>query len=85
MTGKNADTESAALEQLLLRADGKGILAAADRRLISACGPAGIAAVLSLAGSGCRVEIHARARSQDSDDDPARIVHYAAVSIDTAS
>ena len=85
MTGKDADAESAAIEQLLLRADGKGIVAAAERRLISACAPAGIAAVLSLAGNGCRVEILARARSQEKDDDPSRVVHYAAVSIDTVS
>jgi hypothetical protein len=86
MTGKDAEAESAALEQLLLRADGRGVVAAADRRLISACAPAGIAAVLSLAGRGCKVEILARARSKDGDDDdPSRVVHYAAVSIDTVS
>jgi AmmeMemoRadiSam system protein B len=85
MTGKDADAESAAIEQLLLHADGKGVLAAADRGLISACAPVGIAAVLSLAGSGCRVEILARARSQEKDDDPSKVVHYAAVSIDTVS
>ena len=84
MTGKDAEAESAALEQLLLRADGRGVVAAADRRLISACAPAGIAAVLSLAGRGCRVEILARGQSRD-DDDPSRVVHYAAVSIDTVS
>ncbi len=86
MTGKDADAESAAIEQLLLRARRKGHRGRrGSRRLISACGPAGIAAVLSLAGSGCSVEILARARSQEKDDDPSRIVHYAAVSIDTGS
>ncbi len=84
MTGKDPDAESAAMEELLLRADAKGVVAAAERRLVSACAPAGIAAVLALAGSGCRVEILARARSQDQED-PSRVVHYAAVGIDPAS
>jgi AmmeMemoRadiSam system protein B len=84
MTGKDPDAESAAMEQLLLRGDAKGIVAAAERRVISACAPAAIAAVLSLAGSDCRVEMLARARSQAEDADPSHVVHYAALSIDPA-
>ena len=50
MTGKDIDAENAAMEELLAQGDWSGVLAAAEKRRISACGAAGIAAVLSLAG-----------------------------------
>jgi AmmeMemoRadiSam system protein B len=81
MTGRDTDSECAALEELLSRCDWKGVLSASENRLISACGVSCIAGILSLAGEGCHVQVLARARSQDTDDDPSRAVHYAAVSV----
>jgi hypothetical protein len=85
MTGKSPDAESSVMESLLTTGDWRGIIAAAERRQISACCAAGIAAVLSLAGTGCKVEIVARASSRSSETDDSRIVHYTGVSIDTAA
>ncbi len=85
MTGKNADAENAVMDSLLLKGDWRGMIAAAEKRQISACCVAGIAAVLSLAGPGCRVEIRSHASSRSSEADDSRIVHYAGVSIDTAA
>lgn len=85
MTGRNVERESAAIEELLRQGDWRGVVAAGERRLISACGVAGIAAVLCLAGEGRRVEVLARAHSQARDEDESRVVHYAAVSVDTGS
>jgi hypothetical protein len=85
MTGKDPDAESAAMDSLLTRGDWRGIVSAAEKRQISACCVAGIAAVLSLAGAGCTVEILARTSSRSSETDDSRIVHYAGVSIDTAA
>jgi AmmeMemoRadiSam system protein B len=82
MTGKDTEAEAAALESLLSGGNWKGVLEAAEKRRISACGASGIAALMALAGDGCRVQILARASSRGVDDDPARIVHYAAVSLD---
>jgi MEMO1 family protein len=82
MTGRDIAAENAALEELLAQADGKGVLAAAEKRRISTCGAAGIAAMISLAGEGCRARVLARGSSLGRDDDLMRIVHYAAVSIE---
>jgi AmmeMemoRadiSam system protein B len=82
MTGKDAEAEAATMEGLLTAGDWKGMLDAAQKRRISTCGAAGIAALLCLAGDGCRVQILARSSSRGVDDDPVRIVSYAAVSID---
>jgi AmmeMemoRadiSam system protein B len=82
MTGKDIAAENAALEELLAQGDGRGVLAAAEKRRISTCGAAGIAAMISLAGEGCRARVLARGSSLGRDDDPMRIVHYAAVSIE---
>ena len=82
MTGKDIAAENTALEELLARGDGKGVLAAAEKRRISTCGAAGIAAIISLAGDGCSARVLARGSSLGRDDDPMRIVHYAAVSIE---
>jgi AmmeMemoRadiSam system protein B len=82
MTGKDPEAEAAALEGLLTGGNWKGVLEAAEKRRISTCGAAGIAALLALAGDGCRVQILARSSSRGVDDDPSRIVHYAAVSVD---
>jgi AmmeMemoRadiSam system protein B len=82
MTGRDIAAENAALEDLLAHGDGKGVLAAAEKRRISTCGAAGIAALISLAGEGCRARVLARGSSLGRDDDIMRIVHYAAVSIE---
>jgi AmmeMemoRadiSam system protein B len=82
MTGKDPEAEAAALEGLLTGCNWKGVLEAAEKRRISTCGASGIAALLALAGEGCRVQILARSSSRVVDDDPSRIVHYAAVSLD---
>jgi len=81
MTGRDADAENAALESLIEACDWRGIAGAAERKRISPCGAAGIAAVLSLAGDGCRTEFLARASSRGRDEDPSRVVHYAAIGI----
>jgi MEMO1 family protein len=82
MTGRDIAAENAAMEDLLARGDGAEVLAAAEKQRISACGAPGIAAVMRLAGRGCRVRVIARGSSLGRDDDLLRIVHYAAVSID---
>jgi AmmeMemoRadiSam system protein B len=84
MTGHDTERESAALEDLLSRSDWKGVVSASESRRISACGASCIAGVLSLAGEGCRVQILARGRSQEKDDEVSRVVHYAAVSVESA-
>jgi hypothetical protein len=83
MTGHDTEKESATLEELLSRCDWKGVVSASENHRISACGATCIAGVLSLAGAGCRVQILARARSQEMDEDASRIVHYAAVSVES--
>ena len=85
MAGRDTDRERAVLEELLVQRDWRGILTAAEARRISSCGSTCIAAALLLAGEGCGVEVLARGRSQDADDDPGRTVHYAAVGISQAA
>jgi len=85
MTGKDVEKESTLLEQLLCQGDWKGLVRAAERRLISACGVAGMASVLALAGEGCRVEVLARAHSREKDEEEPRVVHYAAVGIEAGA
>jgi MEMO1 family protein len=85
MAGRDTEKERAALEEILGRCDWRGVLAAAEGRRISACGSTCIAAILLLAGEGCTARVLARARSEESDADPTRVVHYAAVSISRAS
>jgi hypothetical protein len=84
MTGHDTEKERVAIEDLLSRCDWQGVVTAAENRRISACGASCMAGVLSLAGEGCQVQILARARSQDLDEDVSRIVHYAAVSVEAA-
>jgi AmmeMemoRadiSam system protein B len=81
MTGKDTSRESQELEGLLTRRDWKGMLGAAEARRISACGASCMAALLALAGDGCDVQVLARGRSEEPDEEPARVVHYAAVSV----
>jgi AmmeMemoRadiSam system protein B len=83
MTGKDTEAERAAMEQLIAAGDWRGIAQALQSKRISACGAAGIAALLALAGSSCRARFLARASSRGMDEDPSRIVHYAAVDFDT--
>jgi AmmeMemoRadiSam system protein B len=81
MSGRDTGKERELVEDLLGRRDWRGVLAASESRRISACGATCIAAILLLAGEGSKVEVLARARSEESDDDPSKVVHYAAVSI----
>jgi MEMO1 family protein len=84
MTGRDIEAESAALEDLLGGCDWRGVIAASKKKLISACGSTGIAAVLSFLGNGCSARILARGSSRGEDADESRIVQYAAVSLDRA-
>ena len=85
MTGKDVEEEGAALEALISGMDWKGILSASERRRISACCPAGMAAILSLATRECRVRVLARATSAGRDEDPRRVVQYAAFGLERGS
>jgi hypothetical protein len=82
--GRDADAESTLMQDYLGRCDGKGMLAAAEKRQLSACGVAGIAAVVGLAGEGCTARVLARGSSRGREEDPGRIVHYAAAGISSA-
>jgi MEMO1 family protein len=85
MTGKDVDKENTLLEKILCQGDWRELVRAAERRTISACGVAGMASVLALAGEGCRVEMLARAHSRERDGEESRVVHYAAVGIDAGA
>ena len=82
MSGRDIEAERAALEALLADGDWKGLIAAAKRKQISACGATGMAALLSFLGAGCRARVLARGSSLGEDADESRVVHYAAVSLD---
>lgn len=79
--GRDADAESALMQDYLGRCDGRGMLAATERRQLSACGVAGIAAVVGLAGDGCAARVLAAGSSRGHEEDPGRVVHYAAAGI----
>jgi len=85
MTGKDTDSECAAVEALLAEGDWRALAAAEEKRKISACGATPIAALLRLAGKGCKVQVLGRACSRDKGEDPSRTVHYAAVGMDKES
>ncbi len=78
LAGRDPDAENSLMEDLLARCDGPGMLAAAERRQVSACGIAGIAALLRLCGSGCTVRLLARGSSRGREEGVRRVVHYAA-------
>jgi AmmeMemoRadiSam system protein B len=80
--GRDPDRETAAFETLVTARDWKGLVTSAGRRLVSACGVAGVAALLSLAGEAGSARILARGSSRASDEDPSRVVSYAAVGLD---
>jgi AmmeMemoRadiSam system protein B len=79
--GRDADAESTLMQDYLGRCDAKGMLAATEKRQLSACGVAGMAAVMGLAGDGCAARLLARGSSRGREEDPDRIVHYAAAGI----
>jgi AmmeMemoRadiSam system protein B len=83
MTGKDTEAECAAMEQLIAAGDWNPIAQASQSRRISACGAAGIAAILAMADNSCRARFLAHASSRGMDEDPSQIVHYAAVDFDT--
>jgi len=82
MTGRDPEAESSLLEDLVTRKDWRGMIGAEEKRRISACGATGIAAVLSLGGSGCRVSIVERGSSRNDEQGPSRTVQYAAIGFD---
>ena len=82
MTGKDTDGESSAMESLMAAANWRELVAAEEKKRISACGATAIAALLRAAGHGVRIEILNRASSREREDDPARTVHYAAIGLD---
>ena len=85
MTGHDMEAENAAAESLLVGRDWRGLLAAAGKKTISACGAAGMAAVVRIAGETSTVRTLARSTSRAQDEDTARVVHYVAVSIETST
>jgi MEMO1 family protein len=82
MTGRDTESENTTLEALLAGCDWKGVLGASETGRISACGPAGIAALLALAGPECKVRILARSSSRNTEPGTEHTVHYAAVSVE---
>lgn len=82
MTGRDTAAESSLLEDLVSRKDWRGVVGAEEKRRISACGATAIAAVLSLAGGGCRVSVVERGSSRNDEQGPAQIVQYAAIGFD---
>ena len=81
MTGKDTDAECAAFEALLAAGDWKAMIAAEEKKKISACGATAVAALLRLGGPGCTAKVHNRACSREKEDDPIRTVHYAAIGL----
>ena len=78
LVGRDPDAECTLMEDLLGRCDAEGMLAASERRQLSACGVAGVAALLRLCGGGCAVRFLARGSSRGQEEEPGRVVHYAA-------
>jgi MEMO1 family protein len=85
MTGKDADSECAAFESLVAAGDWRALIAAEEKKKISACAVTAVAALLRLAGPQCRIAVADRACSREKEDDPARTVHYAAIGLDNGS
>jgi hypothetical protein len=79
--GRDPDAECTLMEELLGRSDAEGMIAASERRQLSACGVAGMAALLRLCGSGCTVRFLARGSSRGREEEPGRVVHYAAAAL----
>jgi AmmeMemoRadiSam system protein B len=82
MTGKDTDSECAVFESLVAAGDWRALVAAEEKKKTSACAVTAIAALLRLAGPGCRIAVHGRACSREKEDDPSRTVHYAAIGFD---
>ena len=82
MTGKDTDSESAVFESLVTAGDWRALVAAEEKKKISACAVTAIAALLQLAGPECRIALSGRASSREKEDDPSRTVHYAAIGFD---
>jgi hypothetical protein len=78
LVGRDPEAENALMEDLLGRCDARGMLAAAERRQLSACGVAGMAALLGLCGRGCSVQFLARGSSRGREEEPGKTVYYAA-------
>ncbi len=81
MSGKDTDSECASMEELLGTGDWRALIAAEQKKKISACGATIIAALMCLAGPGARIEILNRASSHEKEKDPERTVNYAAIGL----
>jgi MEMO1 family protein len=77
----DADTESTLVEGFIEKGDGRGMLAALEKRQLSACGVAGIAALLGMAGDSGAFRLLTRGTSRGRDPDADRVVRYAAAGI----
>ncbi len=78
LVGKDGEAEDALMESLIARCDAAGMLAAAERRQVSACGVAGVAALIEMCGAGCSAKLVGRGSSAGREEDQGKVVHYAA-------
>jgi len=81
LRGSDAEAEYRAIVRLVAAGDWRSIGEADARRDISTCGPSAIAALLSLAGAGPRVEVLAEGDSRGADAEPDKLVRYACVGV----
>jgi hypothetical protein len=81
LRGTDPEAEYRTLSRLVAVRDWRGIGEADGRREISTCGPSAIAALLSLAGPGSRVELLAEGDSRNADAQPDKLVRYASVGV----
>jgi AmmeMemoRadiSam system protein B len=81
LRGTDAEAEYRAIARLVVDRDWRGIGEADARRTISTCGPSAIAALLSLAGEGSRIELLAEGDSRGADAEPDKLVRYASVGV----
>ncbi|OHD69485.1 MAG: AmmeMemoRadiSam system protein B [Spirochaetes bacterium RBG_13_68_11] len=81
LRGTDAEAEYQAIARLVADRDWRGIGDADARHAISTCGPSAIAALLSLAGDGSRVDLLAEGDSRGADAEPDKLVRYAAVGV----
>jgi MEMO1 family protein len=81
LRGTDAEAEYQAIARLVADRDWRGIGDADARHGISTCGPSAIAALLSLAGAGSRVDLLAEGDSRGADAEPDKLVRYAAVGV----
>jgi len=81
LRGTDAEAEYRTIARLVAAGDWRGIGDADAHRDVSTCGPSAIAALLSLAGPGSRIELLAEGDSRDADAEPDKLVRYASVGV----